>query len=500
MESLEKNKYFILPQPKYINISKDNGMTLSSLLTIFLSKHSIKDNALLLSSKFQKHFNTFLNTIPIRDSALDDRLGENYYFAIITTELNYEIHVQRLLKELLKTHVSQFDEILHDCCYHYFPDIMESSLPLNEAYYIDISDGSIWILSQSVRGFYSGIQSLLQIIEHTLFLFDKFEEFIILPRMRIVDFSGWKTRGFSVNLNFFKPSTKALNELIPFLAKYKINLLLLYQESGFPESEENKKIIHDLCKFHQIDLAITTDFEKIPKKTLQQVQYSTSSRFIIPDYCSIFDKIMDTNIKQRTFMNGILVSASKNEFYLLDLLLLAIPIIAELIWNPQTPYSHDKLKFLSDATQVNVFENNILTQNMDLLRIFQSTSSDIQNISFIYTILGQARKNAFENTQLIEVLEWAFRLLELERALNEIRKSIKSNENPKSVTTQVIEQFQQYSNEFITLKSIGLKILEGSNRVEKGEYEKFFNSSGYPLKSLVETWIPEITRDQHINY
>ena len=94
MEKIVNKEFWILPKPKYVTIEqKEMGITLSSLWTIYVSKYRVRDNALLLSSKFNKHFNTFLNSIPIRDSTLEEKWGNNYFISVITPEADYEIKI-----------------------------------------------------------------------------------------------------------------------------------------------------------------------------------------------------------------------------------------------------------------------------------------------------------------------------------------------------------------------------------------------------------------------
>ncbi|MBN2156179.1 MAG: hypothetical protein JW776_09060 [Candidatus Lokiarchaeota archaeon] len=486
MELLVKNKYFILPTPKYIKIQKENGITLSSLLTIFLNKYRIKDNALLLSSKFNKHFNTFLNAIPIRDSDLDENWGENYFFTIITPESIYETKIKRDLNVLIENYIRQFENILNECCYELYPERLKSSLPLDESYYINISNGAIWIISSSARGFYYGIQTIIQIIEHTLFLFDKFEEFITLPEMQIVDFPGWIFRGINVDLNCFKPTIEALTNLVPFLMKYKFNNISLVHKSEFPYSQENQIKIQDLCEFHQIEFKDITELRLLDTKKLHLVKNCTKGGLFLPDYKKILSSISDLELDQVN-KNGITVGIGGR--VPLDLQILILPIIGELLWNPHFPLNMDFWKHSTNCAQISLFETNLLKNIDNFFDVFQSFINSSSTHDFICPVLEDLKTSAFENTHLIEALNWALKGRKLESDLLKLKEGI-SHKNIENLSVNEILKLKDYSNNYYELIDQGTRIFENSNHLEKGKFLKCVYSSDFTLKLLVESWIP----------
>jgi hypothetical protein len=478
MDFLEKNKGHLLPQPKYIDIRKENGITLSSLWTIFVNKYRIKDNALLLSSKFNKHFNTFLNAIPIRDSDLDEQWGENYFFSVITTESFYETRIKRILNEKLEYHISQFDNHVNNCCYDIYPNELKSSIPLNESYYIDISSGCIWLISRSPQGFYHGIQTIVQIVENILFQLDSYEEFIIIPSMTIVDFPGIGNRGISVDLNSFQPTVEMLDELIPFLAKFKLNNLVLDFPSKLPYSKEEEHKIRDLCKFHQIDLSFS---KQLQIEKILTVEIKFENQFIVPSYLRTLQEIATIPINF-TLNNEILITTPVELNCPIDLLLPALPAFADLIWNPQITISSQLLDYWTEALQLTIFECNQLEHILNY--------ENLRNTNNMLQIINRIRKSAYENTHLLDILEWEINIIAFEHEIRDLKMKLAT----EKVTTEVKFKLYQYLKDYSSLNSQLIKLTESLNRVKKGECELYFRSHHYNLKSLVESWIPEILK------
>ena len=76
--------FFLVPKPKMIKIGENSGIRLNEALTIYLNKYKVRDNALLISSRFNKHFSLFMKTVPIKDHQISVKHLEDYYLSIIT--------------------------------------------------------------------------------------------------------------------------------------------------------------------------------------------------------------------------------------------------------------------------------------------------------------------------------------------------------------------------------------------------------------------------------
>ncbi|TFG16598.1 MAG: hypothetical protein EU530_11640, partial [Promethearchaeota archaeon] len=379
MQTLVENEYWILPKPKYVNITpNESGITLSSLWTIYVNKYRIKDNALFLSSKFNRHFNTFLNTIPIRDSTLDEKWGEYNYIAVITPESDYEKRIKFNMNEIVKNHLGQYDAILDSCCFELYPNQLKSKLPLDESYYINISKGSIWVLSTSPNGFYYGIQTLVQIIEHTIFQIENLENYIILPTMTIVDFPDMNYRGISVDLNSFTPSFKALSDLIPFLVKCKLNNIVTIHNSKFPYTDEENTKFRDLCKFHHIQLSHISNLEELNEHKVKTIQFQMNGRFILPDYKLSLDIIEKTCKTLSDKFEGVLISTLKNCNCPLDLQMPLFPMISDMLWNSKIPVTNKKWVYVMEGAHLNLFEDSLQKSTFDFRKMAQFSSTILQ--------------------------------------------------------------------------------------------------------------------------
>ncbi len=398
METLVKKEFWIQPKPKFLDIKlNESGITLSSLLTIYVSKYKIKDNALLLSSKFNKHFNTFLNAIPIRDSTIDEKWGEHYFFTVITSETQYDSQIKPVINEKLEKHIAKFDEILDNCCYDIHPNKLKSSLSLNETYYIDMSEGAIWIISTTTRGFHHGIQTVIQIIEHALFQLEINEGYITLPRLTVVDFPGHKYRGISIDVTKLKLTTDYLTEIVPFFTKFKINHIIFVYSGEFPESNENKRKLVDVCKFHQLipKFLLKSDIEL--DDNLAMVNVICDYRINIPNYSQTIEAIAANSNKE-----GILISIPEDWNYSFDLFLLGFPLFAEILWN-NYPLSLEKWILHTQTTRLNLFECRLSEKEQDFSKIFE-VPSNTQEISSVLSLLEILRNNAYENENLLTAL------------------------------------------------------------------------------------------------
>ena len=493
MEELVRNEFWILPKPKYIEINpKENGITLSSLWTIYVNKYRIKDNALLLSSKFNKHFNTFLNTIPIRDSTLDEKLEDKYYLAVVTSESQYKTQIKRNMNELLEKHISRYEEIQNKCCFDLDPNKTNSSLPLDESYYLNISKGVIFIISTSPRGFYYGIQSLVQIVEHSLFQIENQDEFIILPSMILLDFPELEYRGISIDLKTFRPTIESLNEFIPFLAKYKFNHIVLVDKTGFPYSEEEKKF-RDLCNFHRINFSFVTNLEQLEKKNIKIIHYHEDGSYFLPDYLMTLKNIAQFCDSLSDTSEGFLISTPNGRNYPLDLMIPYLPIISDMFWNPKAPTTLKRWIKAMGSTHLNLFEDSLQKSMFDFRKMTYFSSRDGKNRSMdtLLKELNDMKKRAYENSHLLDILEWGFQTRELTHMILKLKENLESN-NPNGKRIEDIpEKLEKFSETYSALNTQVIKILETTNRVQRGECHRYFQTHNSNLKTLVESWIPE---------
>ncbi len=492
---LVENEYFIIPKPKHMEITQEeNGITLSSLWTIYVNKYRIKDNALLLSSKFNKHFNTFLNVIPIRDSTLDEKWSEQYYIAVIAPESQYETTIKRLMDESIEKHTSKFSEIVNNCCFDLYPNRIKSKLPMEESYYINISNSAIWIISPSPRGFYHGIQTVVQIVEHKLFEAENLQNYIVLPKMVIVDFPGMKNRGISVDLNSFTPTFKALSELVPFFATNKINNIVLEHETAFPYSEEEEKSFRDVCKFHHIDFKFVTKFAELNENSIKLFHYSTEGRFILPNYQLSIEKLIESVVKLND-VEGIIVATPLNWNCPAELFIPYIPVIADILWNPKPPLTTKRWMHFSGGTHLNLFEDSLQKSTFDFQKLVYCSSDDVREnydaLNELSRGFADLRKYAYENIHLIDILEWGFQTRELFLSIEKMKNDLKHLSSEKIENLDFSSSLQEYSTTYNDLINVAVKLLETTNRVQKGACKRYFQHHNSQLKTLVESWIPE---------
>ncbi len=395
MNPLVGKEFWILPKPKYIDInSKESGITLSSLLTIYVNKYRIKDNALILSSKFNKHLNTFLNAIPIRDSSVDEKWGENYYFSIITSESQYDSEIERNLNEMIETRVQRFREILKNCCYDIYPEKLDSNIPLDESYFIEISNRAIWIISKTPRGFYYGIQTIVQVIEHTLFQLSNLEGFIILPKFTIVDFPDLKFRGISVNISQKNGTEEFLTRLVSFLGKYKLNIIKIQQ----PWELYKDKSFLDLCRFHWVTPIFSDEQNSKISEKLLPVPLQKNVRYDMPDYIKTVQKLLE--IKNT---DGVYVSTPIDWKCPFDLLKMGVPLFSHTLWNLESKF-HTNWKYIAQASQINLFEIKPYDEEVAFLKLLNFCSSN-EDSSSITTLLENLETTVFENVNLLKALE-----------------------------------------------------------------------------------------------
>ncbi|MHA1453239.1 MAG: glycoside hydrolase family 20 zincin-like fold domain-containing protein [Promethearchaeota archaeon] len=508
MESLVEKEFWILPKPKYFDITPDeNVITLSSLWAIYVNKFRIRDNALLLSSKFNKHFNTFLNSIPIRDSTLDEKWGENHYIAIITPESDYERKIKHTMNEMLGKHLTQFDKILNSCCFDLYPNHLKSKLALDESYYIDISKGAIWIISTTPRGFYYGIQSVIQIIEHTIFQLETPEKYITLPKMRVVDFPKMKYRGIFIDLNTFTPSFNALTESVPFLVKYKLNNLVLFHRAGFPYSEEEEKEFRDLCNFHHIQLSLISNLDEINTKRVKIVQYHADDRYILPDFQMTLEKIAKNAVSLHEEQEGLLLSSPRNWNCPLDLLLFYLPLVSEVLLNPLSLITEKWWDHVMKAAHLNLFESSLNQETTyDFTKMVHSTTGNFNDSSILKSIdiplieslsgdLKDMREKAYENVHFIDILEWGFKSWVLTLKILKMQDFLATQESEIKNNEDIIKKIEEYKQTYQKLIPQAIKLLELSDRVQKGACEHYFQSHTSHLKKLMESWIPQILQN-----
>ncbi|MHA1728079.1 MAG: glycoside hydrolase family 20 zincin-like fold domain-containing protein, partial [Promethearchaeota archaeon] len=179
--------FYILPKPKILEVGKSSGIRLSRLLMIYVNKHRIKDTSLMISSKFNKHLGVFIRTSPIKDTFLDVDLGENYFFACITTEDHFLKMIRDKLNDILKEKIAKveekFDLLKNNQDFEDNKFNLMDEMFKNEGYFIDIRSETIWLISKTERGYYYGVQTLIQVIENSIFSHNNPDEFIIMPEL-----------------------------------------------------------------------------------------------------------------------------------------------------------------------------------------------------------------------------------------------------------------------------------------------------------------------------
>ena len=230
---------FLIPKPKMIKIGENSGIRLNESLTIYLSKHKIRDSALLISSRFNKHFSLFLKTVPIKDSVISEEHVKNYFFTVITSDQNYT----NVLTHVFNKKFEEKIKLLNEHSY-------QGEKFTSEGYFIDIETNSIWIISKSRTGFYYGIETLIQIIDNVTFQHEKTDEFIVIPELTVIDFPLNQMRFFPLKISpdiKIREKYEILKFLIPFLGKFKLN------GTNFKQPSKNViKELEELSTFHQL--------------------------------------------------------------------------------------------------------------------------------------------------------------------------------------------------------------------------------------------------------
>ncbi len=408
------------------------------------------------------------------------------------------------MNEIIKNHLEQYDAILDSCCFDLYSNQLKSKLPLDESYYLKISKGAIWVLSTSLSGFYYGIQTLVQIIEHTLFQMENLENYIILPTLTVVDFPDMNYRGISVDLNSFTPSFKALSDLIPFIVKCRLNNIVTIHDSRFPYTDEENKKFRDLCKFHHIHLSHLSNLEELKHQKLNTIQFQMDTRFVLPDYKLSLDIIEKSCESSNEEFEGVLITTPHNRNCPLDLQKPLFPIISDMFWNSKIPVTKKKWVYVMGGAHLNLFEDSLHKGIFDFRKMAQCSSSFFQEgkeqiderITILDTLFfdfSDLRKRVYENSHLLDALEWGFRTWELELKIVTIKKSLGDDDGNK-IPENVISILKDYSESFKELIRQSVKLFETTNHIKKGDCQNYFSSQKSTLKTLVETWILDILK------
>lgn len=240
---------YLLPKPKYLQIEEKSGIRLNKFLNIFINKHKIYDNSLMISSRFHKHLKVFLELSPIYDRYLKPEIGDTCFFSVITSENNFfnniadslndrVIHLQELQNKYNNYIIDSKKEVYN------YPKI--NNLIAEEGYLIEIKEEAIWIYANSRKGYFYGIQTLIQIIDNVIFTHINPEEFIIIPETLIVDFPSTQFRAFHLDLKELMPTFDYLKEFLYFLSRFKYNTVVIEYEDKFDYQGRLKSVVHEL--------------------------------------------------------------------------------------------------------------------------------------------------------------------------------------------------------------------------------------------------------------
>lgn len=351
--------FFLIPKPKMIKIGENSGIRLNESLTIYLNKYKIRDSALLISSRFNKHFSLFMKTVPIKDRQISEKHLENYYLSIITSELNFKNVIAHDLN-------AKFEEKLKLLNNHSY----QGEKFALEGYFINIKANSIWIISKSRAGFYYGIETVIQIIDNVTFQHKKFEDFIEIPELTIIDFPLNKTRFFPLKLSTGKKireKYEIIKFLIPFLGKFKLNGTNFEQPSNITIKElEELSVFHHLKVFEPSRKATNEESVNLIVEFLNEVQ-------IIPMlfYSELFWNFKDDPEIQKLFLKNF----DWNYFSrALELIIFEVNISnsefnIELLTKKDTMDNLKKLEFEFSGLYEKAYENkNIIAQIIEDLK------------------------------------------------------------------------------------------------------------------------------------
>jgi hypothetical protein len=231
--------------------------------------------------------------------------------------------------------------------------------------------------------------------------FDNNEGFISLPKIKVIDFPARIIRGISMKMDSRTLTVENVTKLIPFLAKYKFNYVSVLNSEKIQYSPEQHKKLIDLCKFHHMSYKISENPEILLKEnaTVKNVENFSESSF--PDYKNTL-----IALSEEISIEGIILSNSYEKIWSRGLLKIGIPLVSEMMWNFES-LSANFWRYMAQATQLNLFESKI---NMDENH-FESIldyAANTDNIDSIKKRINAIRKTAFENVQLLDLLEHAY--------------------------------------------------------------------------------------------
>jgi hypothetical protein len=195
----------------------------SELVCSYSSKH-LKETWKYFLPEWKKNCR-----IPIKNCEKNDNVDDFKWIVISATP--FEINPD----------IKEFDKIWLENEQKFGIDQYTQKLIFNEGYLLAFYEKRCVILAKTGHGCFNGLQMLLQFVNYI-----SIEQ---IPNQQssfmIFDFPDLQYRGFHLDLKKLTPTFTYVKEMIPFLARYRINYLLLEYEDKFPYTGSLASIPHE---------------------------------------------------------------------------------------------------------------------------------------------------------------------------------------------------------------------------------------------------------------